>query len=558
MNTNYALNQVEQLKSNVSEDERVYIKLINRNIEDMLSDSPKSQLGLDLEVWALWLNKQIYFRHLDFKKLNKYKFSVSKIVDIDFEIAVKYWMSDMGVTTSFHYIDQLYRYFLKFLKMSKGFTLSTNDLAEAFRVESERIQFETANSICSFIDYFPEIDAEKKYKDFLKAILKKYSSFQRDDIQRDLPPTKEVYLFDWIVKDYFKKLSYSSEDFKIFFPIYLWWEFSVIIPLRPVEFCGLAKDALIKEGGNYILKLPREKNRKSRVQIIDSIPIPEYLGEAIESYSIQTADSSVETLLNPLIGFTKENRSISFYSNQRHNYLISIFYSEVVCKKYDYSVDFGNVNNPIQDGIENDNKFDITHPITTGDTRHFAMLNLMRQGYNPLEIARLAGHTVLASQDGYYSHLNYWVDVEVLKLTEEIARKFNGDYNSYIDSEFKQKHVLTNDFSDIEYIQLDYGICLDLQQNCPVDNCTDCNSWRIDFETFKNEYRKLDKLMKDKKLEINQALAVLINLQKHFFDKKHEKDYVYTRDLKEVSKNLDFILRKYTTYKFNIGNARRH
>lgn len=554
MNTNYAFNQNIDSQY-LKEDEKFYTNLIIENIDELDSEDYRSKIGIHLKEWRLWVNNQARFNYINFDALNEYKLSMKGKLGIDFDIAVKYWISEMCLQYSYDYIGDTYGNLKRFLEMSNAFSLSADDLATEFTILSQRVQYNRALAAEMFINYFPNVDSENDYKGVLKEVLRKNSSSKRDDSTRELPPTKEVYIFDRIVKDYFKNLSYQSEEFKIWFPIFLWWEFSVIIPLRPVEFAGLKKNAL--EGS--ILKLPREKNKKSKVQIIDRIPIPDYLRVALENYISQTEDSSTETLLHPKMGFTHDWANNAFYTNERHNFLISRFYREVVRDKYGYSMKLAATGSQlaIECKPEERHLYNITHPITTGDTRHFAILNLMRQGYNPLEIARLAGHTNLAIQVGYYSHLEYWVDVEVLKLTEEISRKFNKTSGAYIDAKYKMEHVLTKGLNELEYIELDFGICLDLEQNCPVDDCPDCPFWQINLETFENEHQKLNKLKTDSTTKIKQTIAALINLQKAFYEHKEEKDYEYSRDLKNLNKNLDFLLRKYTTYNINFNNARR-
>src|SRR5699024_12777022 len=82
----------------------------------------------------------------------------------------------------------------------------------------------------------------------------------------------------------------------------------------------------------------------------------------------------------------------------------------------------------------------VNRKIRPNDTRHFAFLNLMTQGYHPVEIARLGGHNSLNSQYHYHQHVEYWVASEVMELMLNFKLKENINYNTNdlsSDKEFK-------------------------------------------------------------------------------------------------------------------------
>src|SRR5699024_9236059 len=69
--------------------------------------------------------------------------------------------------------------------------------------------------------------------------------------------------------------------------------------------------------------------------------------------------------------------------------------------------------------------------IKSGDTRHFAIINMALQGFNMLSIARMAGHDEIRSQHSYYSHAEHFSQSYVYRMAQQrleynISSKMNN------------------------------------------------------------------------------------------------------------------------------------
>ncbi|MDY0409804.1 site-specific integrase [Paracerasibacillus soli] len=188
----------------------------------------------------------------------------------------------------------------------------------------------------------------------------------------------------------------------------------------------------------------------------------------------------------------------------------------------------------------------INRKIRPNDTRHFAFLNLMTQGYHPVEIARLGGHVSIYSQYHYHQHLEYWVDSEVLELMLKFSLNQNiGQHTKEIfdEKEFKKKFILRPSENKDVRIPLSIGYCTDPNQNCKVDDHVFCDAWRISFEEYKEKADIILKKINDKENMTKQLLQNLKDLyqiaMKGFKEGLYsEKNVLFNRELIETSKQL--------------------
>ncbi|MDY0409016.1 site-specific integrase [Paracerasibacillus soli] len=352
-----------------------------------------------------------------------------------------------------------------------------------------------------------------------------------------------------VVEDYFKN-NLSDENYRKYFCIYLWWNLTTIIPLRISEFCDIKRDSLIEEEDGFLLKLPRKKQNNRRVQVIDSILIPNRLAKAINIY-INSTDNygSSLTLISYLsLPFQKrylENKlDPEAFDSKIFLYILNEFYYEIVCKKYGFKIMEQEEVKIAEHNLDLEKV--INRKIRPNNTRHFAFLNLMTQGYHPVEIARLGGHVSIYSQYHYHQHLEYWVDSEVLELMLKFSLNQNiGQHTKEIfdEKEFKKKFILRPSENKDVRIPLSIGYCTDPNQNCKVDDHVFCDAWRISFEEYKEKADIILKKINDKENMTKQLLQNLKDLyqiaMKGFKEGLYsEKNVLFNRELIETSKQL--------------------
>ena len=116
--------------------------------------------------------------------------------------------------------------------------------------------------------------------------------------QRSLATFESYFRFDEIIKRFWDES--NDEDEKLFFfPIWMWWNISGVLPLRPCEFVVTPRNCLNEIDGKYTLTVRRNRKKgteKSKSYKISSdyelnrYSIPERLAKEIQWYLEATKD----------------------------------------------------------------------------------------------------------------------------------------------------------------------------------------------------------------------------------------------------------------------------
>lgn len=261
--------------------------------------------------------------------------------------------------------------------------------------------------------------------------------------QRELADFDTYFRFDDIMTDFWN--TETDSDTRLFyFPLYLWWKLTAVIPLRPREFLLTRRNCLkrtsktVVEGNlhyNYKLTLRRNKLKGGRKNVTyridedyfeDTYPVPDYLGELIESY-LKATDSFKATSLDTLFVTTPHYNKWEISSPVDSRFLtytnlctiLRYFYNEIVVGKYGYRVTEGHPGQHLE------NKEIST--IHLGDTRHLALINLMQEGGTPAVAMFLAGHTNTVMAASYYSNIKKLIECKTYRM----YRRMLSDGNRY-------------------------------------------------------------------------------------------------------------------------------
>lgn len=126
--------------------------------------------------------------------------------------------------------------------------LVKNDFRELYATD-EAISLKYPNQLIEFFTMLPETENNKDFEylmDYLDHVLDVVRDSISDDAARTLASFDSYFLFNDILNDYWK--SDINLDTRIFFyPIYLWWKISGVIPLRPREFILTPRNCLRKK-----------------------------------------------------------------------------------------------------------------------------------------------------------------------------------------------------------------------------------------------------------------------------------------------------------------------
>lgn len=167
------------------------------------------------------------------------------------------------------------------------------------------------------------------------------------------------------------------------------------------------------------------------------------------------------------------------------------------------------------DLVNKENNKYLSRKIRPNDTRHFAFLNLMLQGYHPSEIARLGGHKNVYSQYAYHNHLEYWADSDLtnLLITQQ-SKLSNMSNNFFYQIIFKNKIEKAILDKDDFQIPLRIGYCVDPNQNCMVDQHYLCVHWRITKNDYQEHFEELQTIIQEQKSNFKILINKLLDLYK--------------------------------------------
>jgi hypothetical protein len=467
----------------------------------------------------------------------RYKIDFDEIKDIirfnkdllpNFIDIIKCWTASLIETNSALFIKHMIGEGLRnFFILTKGLTLKNKDhLFDDFSIMSTGRKQLLCISALNFCDYYSEIDEE-----FIIILHDLKKSFDVKGNARLLPPSKDILIFSKVLEEYFSN-TISNYEYLKWFPIWLWWNLTTIIPLRPSEYCLIDRNCLFKKNGAFYIKLPRKKLKKvngRQIQRISEVYIPERLYNKIEEYIQRTEEyGKTDTLISY---YSIPESWYDGYKPNRHQgkklnpnkfslpifrTLLNSFYEQIVLNSW-----FGNQS-------ESDNFIQDIQRVRPGDTRHIAFINLKRLGYHPVEIARLGGHTHLQSQEFYFNHISSFVDLEIMELvtnTDLNEHRNDAKHDNQLGSAFVEKYILRPTMSTAK-IKLDDGFCTDPIQNCKVEDCWECNSWRISQEEFISKKHILIDKMKKSQSHINEVVENLKKLYQSIYSNMRNDEFL--------------------------------
>ena len=224
-------------------------------------------------------------------------------------------------------------------------------------------------------------------------------------LQRVLANFETYFKFNDCLDQFWSR---AGEKEKLFyFPLFLWWNLTTILPLRPTEFLLIPRQCLSREKGENILTVRRTKLKGGKNHFHYSIAgdyqlakycVPEKLAVEIDWYLRATSQMPVSKLGTLFVqGAHKEIfEDTSHYSYHYFSDSLQRF------QKEEMGMDSGS------------NEF-----IHLGDTRHIAMISLIVSGGSPTICKELAGHEDINISSHYYANISRFVE----SATYEFYRK---------------------------------------------------------------------------------------------------------------------------------------
>lgn len=266
--------------------------------------------------------------------------------------------------------------------------------------------------------------------------------FTKDRKRRILQDFTAYFRFHEMLEGYWEHASEQERLF--FFPLYLWWKITSVLPLRPTEFLLIPRECLSKAGEEYVLTIRRTRlkgKRKKRAYKIDEdyqryeYVIPEQIATLICWYMDKT-DMLEASPWNCLFRKAAAQKYLeqhgSQYQKGPYTYLML---TKTLDRLYEVS------------GASDISK------IHLGDSRHIAMMNLIISGGSPTICMELAGHSNIDISSHYYANMSALVEC----ATYELYRKTRNGPGTVLTGSSRSGY--TGKIVDEDGIKVENGWC---------------------------------------------------------------------------------------------------
>lgn len=279
------------------------------------------------------------------------------------------------------------------------------------------------NHVLDFFSVLPANGREEQLDELLvqcEAAVDQ-SCLTRSGSQRSLATFESYFRFHDILKRFWEES--NSEDEKLFyFPVWLWWNITGVLPTRPHEFILTPRNCFEEVDGKYYFTMRKNKVKgtkktkgyrlKEDYQIV-KYQIPENIANEIKWYIRKTASctpTDINTLLVTPPHYHMWERNAP-YTSRYFTYInlatcLRYFYKEIVQDRYGFHI-LTDHNQTMLSGSK-----DIEY-IHLGDTRHIALINLIAEGASPIAAMMLAGHDTPEMSAHYFSNISTLIECKV-------------------------------------------------------------------------------------------------------------------------------------------------
>lgn len=482
-------------------DEEASIKEATEILDEYIEEYQVPYFQFEDDVWHIDQYLRDNNRKIKFEKLFNELGLENEVLDKKKKVILKCWVSSLIGNFSASTIINYFNGLIKFAKLTSNFT--------DFNLENTLVKFnkltissknEICNSVSNLLDYYWDYFKEDSHEIF--ALIQHFSNtYDTDYGVRKLPKTKDILVFNNIINDFFKK-NLDLTTLKKWLPIYFWWRLTIIIPMRASEYAKLTKHCIYSKGDVYYLKIKRVKANQNikDIEFLTEILIPKKLYVEMQEYLEITSETNTSNTFICFKSILKaSNARISSikrfdFNANRLNKLIVQFYEEIVYGEYNFILSKRRGSKDI---------CYIERQLLPNDTRHLAFINLKRQGYHPVEVAKIGGHSTLRSQEHYFSHLNNFLDLEIVAL---FSNNRIGEYKQSININFVNEYILKPANTSYK-LKLDYGYCTDQEMNCRVEECWLCENWRITGKEFELKKEMLEEMINQRNDEVSEIIS---------------------------------------------------
>lgn len=443
--------------------------------------------------------------------------------------------------------------------------------------------------ITDFVDFL-EFYNRDEFVYFINDLSEYKAKIKLEKNYRELPSFKDILTIKQCLDSWYEEADkIKSEELLKYFPLVLWWNLTTIIPMRIIEFCHIKRNCFSLKDGIHSITFPRMKYDRigiHRTDIeYDTLPIPKELYNLFQSYLLLSEQYGLSNFLIShkvyryyFSGDKKTYDEDSLFNYYNFNNTIASFFKEIIHEKY--KINIISINKHYQtnystrskDALISDSAIgSIDTMINLGDLRHIAIINMMMQGYDKVEIQRLAGHITEDIQYSYFNHMENWMDIEIQKMEKEF-NQYRPTNSTSNDNEISLLHPKAQDFfenqskknyinknaDEKEYLKLDLGSCMDETMPCPSFNwkhrgCYFCKHWSISNQEIEE---KRNQIAFDLNLlygETREKIKFIQSLFKLHFDSSENVNNGTKHDLSSTSKEIQLDIKRIAKLRSMLG-----
>ena len=354
---------------------------------------------------------------------------------------------------------------------------------------------------------------------------------QKSKQQRQLAQFQSYFTFNDILNDYWSQ-TLSKKERLFYYPLYLWWQITAILPLRPREFLLIQRNCLTEKDGKYFLTLRRNiiKGRDRLVEhkisedyTLNTYEITNSLASEIKTY-LKLTENDNSTKLDTLFVTdphynrwgrrTGVNNRFLTYTNL--NTILRYFFNEIISQKYGYQVNYFSF--PVR---LDENEINLIH---IGDTRHIAMINLIAEGASPVTAMLLAGHESVTTSSHYFSNLSQFIECR----SYQMYRKLTSKNTNYAISKRQPFYTAQGQYITLEnkgrcysprFAKGDYSDCLKvISEHAELGACTSCPFYRKAGKDYFSMDKSFKKSVDEKAMVVNEAIRKVRQGKGHIED----------------------------------------
>ena len=471
-------------------------------------------LTLDFEAYK-WQTTNEYANISFLFNINRFQYKrvYESLFGIEYETFVDYLKSFIVLSMDQHVLISLQRFLRDIKRLAKE--TKQNILEDVYNIKI------TSPTLC--IDFFSSLPCYETLimNQFLEQldnlITIQYELKPRQ--QRQLAQFQSYFAFNDILKDYWEQ-QLPDEERLFYYPLYLWWQITAVIPLRPREFLLTQRDCLFEKNDKYYLTLRRnnlkgkEKGVSHKIAedyYLTTYEIPEKLALTIQHYLDLTkglASTKLDTLFVTETHYKRWERKTGinnrFLTYTNLNTILKYFFNEVVSERYGYQVHYLNPPNRLKD-----NEINFIH---IGDTRHIAMINLIAEGSSPVTAMLLAGHDNVMTSSHYFSNLSQFIECR----SYQVYRKLTSSQTTYEISKTQRKYTIGKAYVELNnkgrcysprYAQSDFSDCLKvISSHAELGACTSCPFYRKAGKDYFSMDKSFKKSVDQEAMLVDQAI----------------------------------------------------